>query len=262
MSYIICFLILTWFGIVVLLWSVQERFIFFPTKLSPDYQFSQFEGAEEVFLPVSDRVTLHGLFFKVGAPTGAILYFHGNSEGLESWGYAAAPLTDLGYEVLMPDYRGFGKSGGRPDKGVLHEDADLWYAYLLKLYSPKDIVLYGRSLGTGIACSLATRQPARQLILETPYLSILSIAKSRMPFMPVYWLLKYHMRNDLNIKNIKCPVHLFHGTADEVIPYHQAFELAEIQGDPEVLTTIEGGMHGNLLDFALFRKRLRGLLSS
>ena len=250
-----------YFLAISLLWFYQEKVIFYPTKLSPNYKFLQFVNANEVFLPISETVCLHALHFKVQEPKGLILYFHGNSQGLEYWGYAAETFSELGYDVFMPDYRGYGKSSGKPDKGVLHDDADTVFSYISQEYPSESIVIYGRSLGSGIACSLATRHSSKLLILETPYLSILSLAQSQRPYLPVRWLLKYPMRSDLNISNIQCPVHLFHGTNDELIPYQQAVDLAKAYGDTSILTTLQGGMHGNLEDFDLFHQKLEELLA-
>jgi fermentation-respiration switch protein FrsA (DUF1100 family) len=261
MYYLLISLVLTYFLASALLWLLQERSIFFPTKLPPDFVFTDFPDATEVFLPVSNNITLHGLHFQVPNPKGLILYFHGNTNGLEAWGHKAKPFTVLGYNVLMPDYRGFGKSGGKPARHVLHRDADAWYSYALQFYSEKDIVLYGRSLGSGVACSLAARKHPRLLLMETPYYSILSMAESARPFLPVRWLLKYPMRSDLNIKKIDCPVHLFHGTADTYIPYQQAVDLAKAYGDPNILHTYEGGMHGNLESFPAFQEKIKEVLS-
>ncbi|MFK7807487.1 MAG: alpha/beta hydrolase [Saprospiraceae bacterium] len=260
MYYLLLFLILIYILASSLLYYLQEKSIFYPTTLPQDYEFNEFENAEEVFLPISEDVQLHALHFKVPNPKGLILYFHGNTNGLEGWGYMAEPFIKLGYNVFMPDYRGFGKSKGKLGRNVLHKDADQWYDHVSKLYDPKGIVFYGRSLGSGVACSLATRHIPRLLLLETPFYSILSLAEASRPFLPVRWLLKYPMRSDLNIQKVNCPVHLFHGTADAYVPYEQAVKLAEAYGDKSILHTYEGGTHGNLNTFPTFQQKVRELL--
>ena len=137
---------------------------------------------------------------------------------------------------------------------------DRVYDSLLPKWKESDIIIYGASLGSGIATQLATQVNAKLLILETPYLSMLEMVKIKMiPIFPVSLLLKYHFRNDLNIVNINCPVHILHGTADELIPYSQAERLNELAGSG-VLTTIEGGMHNNLGEFDDFQKQIEALL--
>ncbi len=244
----------------IVLYLNQEKFIFLAAKLSPNYKFSQFDNAREVYLTREKGLRLHALYFAAKKPKGIILYFHGNKGALDGWGPAAADLTPLGYDVLMPDYRGYGKSEGAPRKGILHKDAMAFYEMLLNDHDPANIVIYGRSLGTGIACRLATKVKAKLLILETPYLSLLAMAKMTMPFFPASWIMNYQMRSDITIKRVKCPIHIFHGTADELIPYEQALKLTKIYGDMSVLTTIEGGLHSDLTKFDLFHEKLADLL--
>jgi len=261
LTYILGGLAILYLLIAVVLYFTQEKFIFFPAKLSPNYDFSEFENAREVFLNREKGIRLHALYFSAPAPAkGIALFFHGNKDAVNEWAPAAKDLTVLGYDVLMPDYRGYGKSTGTPRKGVLHKDARAFYALILKDFDPTSIIIYGRSLGTGIACRLATKVNAKLLILETPYLSLLAMAKLKMPFFPASLIMNYQMRNDLSIKRIKCPVHIFHGTADELIPYDQALKLASIQGDPLILTTIENGKHSDLTNFSLFHEKLKELL--
>ncbi len=244
----------------LVLYLIQEKFIFFPTKLSPNYKFSQFENAREIYLTRENGLQLHALYFSAPKPKGILLYFHGNKGAVDDWGDAATDFTQLGYDLLMPDYRGYGKSGGTPHKGILHKDAMAWYDLLRKDFEPEQIILYGRSLGTGVACRIATKVEAQQLILETPYTSLVDMAKLSMPFFPSGLLMNYQFRTDITIKRLKCPVHIFHGTSDELIPYEQAVKLSKIYGDSSILTTIEGGTHGDLSNYDLFHNKLNELL--
>ncbi|MEL6843269.1 MAG: alpha/beta hydrolase, partial [Bacteroidota bacterium] len=176
------------------------------------------------------------------------------------WGYAAADFTSRGYHVLMPDYRSYGKSEGQLDYEALRSDARLFYNWVAKQYPADQIVLYGRSMGTGVATDLAIEVPAQQLILETPYTSINDMARIRMGFLPVDLLLRYPFSNLNKLKQVKCPFHLLHGTQDELIPYQHAVRLAEQFPGQQVLTTIPNGGHNNLSEFEIFQNRLNQLL--
>ncbi len=239
----------------LLMYKIQENFIFYPEKLPPDYPFTEFDQVEEVYFPIDEQTRLHALHFHVDQPKGIVLYFHGNARALNDWGHAASDFTRRGYEVLMPDYRTYGKSIGVLSEKALFADAHLIYSTLLEKYDPSEIVLYGRSLGTGIACELATKVEAKMVLLETPYLSFLAMANNTMPILPASLLLRYKFRNDLNIRKIKMPVAIFHGTKDELIPYKQAVKLNEIYGK-DVMTTLEGAGHNNLSDFPGFQAKL------
>ncbi len=254
-----CTLLLIYLLICTYLYWQQDKFIFFPTKLPQDHQFP-FHRFEEVYLN-NGNARLHALHFQLDHPKGIVLYFHGNAGALEKWGYQAQPFRELGYEVVMPDYRTYGKSTGQLSESALIQDAQLWYNYAREHFPASSIILYGRSLGSGIACHLASLQEARLLVLETPYRSIPDVAAKVIPgIIPVRQLLKFRFENYQYIQHLKCPVHIFHGTADTLIPYAQALQLAEVYGDQKILTTIPGGGHNNLPSSPIYQAKLSSLL--
>jgi len=251
----ILFIILSFYlGTILVLYFQQERLLFYPVELPEDYSFNQFAEAEEVFLSRSPGDILHGLHFRQENPRGVILYFHGNARALHSWGYQAYFFMELGFDVVMMDYRGFGKSRGKRSYTRFHDDARRWYAYTVRQYPASKIILYGRSLGSGPATRLASEVRARYLILETPYLSILDVAQESYWFLPLKYLIRFPFDNGKYIRQINCPVHIFHGTADAYIPYEQAVQLAIIAGGEHLLTTVEGGMHNDIPAFPAYRK--------
>ncbi|MFT5764429.1 MAG: fermentation-respiration switch protein FrsA (DUF1100 family), partial [Saprospiraceae bacterium] len=238
----------------------QESFIFHPTVLPPDYPFSEYGDVEEVFFPIKNG-KIHALHFRAPDPKGIILYFHGNSQGLESWGYAAEDFTKLGFEVFMPDYRTYGKSTGKLSEKGLHQDALLVYNYLLDTWPATKIIIYGRSLGTGIGTELATKVKAKLLILETPYRTMPAMANKTIPFVPIKWIIKYQFRNISKMRKLRCPVHIFAGTLDQLTPYQHAVALAKRTQNPaQTLTTIEGAGHNNIGDFPLYHEKLAEIL--
>ncbi len=252
-------LIALYFGLILLLYFKQKDFIFYPTKLNQNYNFPQFTNFEELYFDVNEAV-IHALHFKTENPKGLVLYFHGNAGALDKWGYEAIDFRKRNYEVIMPDYRSFGKSTGTLSEKKMNEDAMMIYNKIIASHDPSKIVIYGRSMGTGVACELATKVEAKLVILETPYSSIDAVAKRGFFFLPVSIFLKFHFHNDRKIKNLKSPVHIIHGTNDELIPYEQAVNLAKIYGDESILTTIEGAGHNNLTTFDTFQKKLGELL--
>lgn len=242
-----------------LYWN-QERLIFKPTILPSDYDFAQYSNIEELYFPIEDG-QIHALYFKTSHPKGIILYFHGNSQALESWGYAAEDFTKHGYEVLMPDYRTYGKSTGKLSEQGLYDDARLLYNYLKKSWPDSSIILYGRSLGTGIATELATIVHPKFLILETPYTSMPAMANKTVPFVPVKWLMKYQFRNIVKMKQLNCPVHIFGAILDELTPFEHAIALANKTNHPtENLTAIKGAGHNNIGEFSSYHQKIALLL--
>ncbi|PWK18147.1 hypothetical protein LV89_04174 [Arcicella aurantiaca] len=242
----------------------QEKLIFRNTKLTMDYQFQFKSDFEEIWLEPEAGVRLNGLYFKTDSThrKGLIIYFHGNADDLKRWGKYAEDFTKNNYDVLMFDYREFGKSTGTLSEKALHTDARYVYSWAKKRFPEDKIVVYGRSLGTGIATRLASENNPKMLLLETPYFSLIDVGESYFPMLPYNLLLRYKMRTDLCIQAVKCPIHLFHGTKDEVVPYQSSIKLAKLlnKKPSEILTTIPEGKHKNLGEFQAYHRALKRLL--
>lgn len=159
------------------LYLFQEKLLFLPTNLEQDYVYEFNPDFEEIFLEPEHQVLINAIHFKAENPKGVILYFHGNAGDLSRWGKITEKFVDLQYDIFVIDYRTYGKSKGKLSEEALYNDAQFCYDYLLKQYSENEITLYGRSLGTGIASYLAAKNKPSRLILETPYYSILDVAK-------------------------------------------------------------------------------------
>lgn len=233
-----------------LLYTFQEKLIFLPTSLEQDYVYDFEEPFEEFFLKTNDGAKLNALYFKNSCPKGVILYFHGNAGDLSRWGETATFFVKKDFDVIIMDYRTYGKSTGKINEDNLFNDAQLFYDHTLEYYSENDIIIYGRSLGAAIATQLASKNRSRQLILETPFFNLLDVAKDRFAFLPLKQLLKYNFSSNQYIKDVECPIAIFHGTEDAVVPYKSGEKLfGEITGDNKQLYTITGGGHNNLIDF-------------
>ncbi len=244
-----------------LLYKNQEQMIFFPETLAPDHEFTYTEKFEERFFKTASDANIHALHFKTEQAKGLILYFHGNAGSLEDWGLVAQQFLVLGYDILMPDYRTYGKSTGKLSEQALYDDALFIYNAMKSEYKEDRIVLYGRSLGSGIVSELATKTKPRQIILESPLYSAVELAKQRLPLLPVRKMMRYRFDNHLKIKQFKSPFHVFHGTKDEVIPYEHCQKLMKAFSPIETyLTSIEGGGHNNLSVSGLYHNKLEELL--
>lgn len=243
------------------LYFLQEKILFLPTVLKQDYEFNFHYNFDELNFKTDDGAKLNALHFKVEKPKGVILYFHGNAGDLSRWGNVAEFFVEKQYDVLIMDYRTFGKSKGKLSEAVFYSDADLFYNYLKKFYDESEITLYGRSLGTGIATYLASKNTPKQLILETPYYSMVDVGRSRFSFLPVNILLKYKFPTYQFIKDVKCPVSIFHGTNDQVVPYSSARKLFEVAPKPQTnFITIKDGRHGDLINFNNYHNQIKILL--
>ncbi len=250
------------FLILAMLYFLQEKLIFLPTKLPEDHVYTFNAEFEELFLSAPDGARLNALQFYAENSKGLILYFHGNAGDLSRWGSIVVPFTDLGYDVLVMDYRTYGKSTGKLSEKALYADAQLFYDYALEKYAAQDILIYGRSLGASIATHLASNNNPKKLILETPFYSLQETAQERFPFLPTKQLLKYKMPSFKFIQKVGEPIRIFHGTKDNVVSYESGKKLFEsILHNHKKMYTIEEGGHNNLSDFETYwegiRKELR-----
>jgi uncharacterized protein len=251
-------------GLLLFYTLFQERFIFIRYRLGSRYRFRFTMPFEERFVQVQDGSRLHALYFKATAPLGVVLYFHGNTGTLRRWGKHAAKFLEMGYDVLMPDPRGYGKSRGRLSEAALHADARHWYDSLMAHWTPADVVVYGRSLGSGLATPLAAAVHPRMLLLETPFANLVDVARYYLPILPYRLLLRYRFENDKAMRQMRCPVYLFHGRRDTVVPYTSALRLyaaipAHVQRE---LFTFPKAHHNDLVRFPRFKRTLRRLLGA
>lgn len=249
----------------VLIWWLHPLVLFRPTTLPPDYRF-QFPQSFQELNFANREANLNALWFpKTSLPDslrrGAVLFFHGNRDNLARWGKEYAPrFLARGYEVLMYDYRGYGKSTGLRSEAALHQDAQLMYDYLKKHISEDSIIVYGYSLGTGMAAHLAAHNRPRILILEAPYASIPTLGHTHLPLFPYEWLTRYKFRTDSCLAHVSCPIYIFHGTRDRTVPYQNSQILQRLYPSKIQLTTIPNGSHRRLDTFALYQTQLRRLL--
>ncbi len=256
-------LIILYCGLGIALWYLQDSIFLQPKKLKAGYAYNFKQPYRELNLPINENDILHAVQF-IPADTanskGLILYFHGNKENIKHYAPAAELLTKHGYEVWMLEYPGFGKATGKFTEERLYNDADLLYKLAVKKYVTDSIVIYGRSLGTGVAAELATYAACKQVILETPYYSMPELAGAHFPVYPTSRIIRYHFPLYEYIPLIKVPVTVFHGTADGIIPYKHAVRLKPLLKKTDVFVTIENGSHNNLASFNVFNQKLDSLL--
>lgn len=259
---ILLLLLAGYVGIVLFYYVFQERFIFLRIRTRQGHQYTYRVPFEERWIDAPDGARLHALYFRAEAPRGVLVYYHGNAGSLRRWGRFASRFTALGYDVLMPDPRGYGKSRGRSSESALISDALCWYDSLLPRWKDGDIVLYGRSLGSALATPVAAQRSPRMLLLETPFANLIDVAWSYLPILPYRWLLRYHFRNDEAIAGVRCPVYIFHGKRDPVVPYNSALKLyACIPSSVErEIFTFAKGHHSDLDRFSRFHRVQERLL--
>lgn len=235
------------------MWATQLDHVFEPELLlqtTPDRLGMKFE---ELRIPVGsgvDRGELQAWWIPAGQPNApTLLYLHGNYRNIGNNLEHTLRLHNLGFNVLLSDYRGYGKSsGGRPNEAKVYQDAEAAWQYLLKVrgVKPQQAFIYGHSLGGAIAIDLAMHHPeVAGLIIESSFTSMVEMGKLAYPFLPVDWLLDQRFDALKKISRLKIPVLLIHGTWDKRVPVQMAQQLYAAAPQPKTLTLIEGGEHNN-----------------
>src|SRR5882724_9538261 len=199
---------------------VMQRSMLFPippvARTSP--QAAGFPQAEEHVLTTADgeKVIVWHVPARPGRPV--VLYFHGNGDFLAGFFGRFRDIIADGTGIVALSFRGYAGSSGQPSERGLLQDAAAAYAFTTARYSADRIVVWGFSLGTGVAVALAADQPVGKLILEAPYTSIADIAAAAFPILPVRWLLRDPFHSDQRIARVKAPMLVLHGARDATIP--------------------------------------------
>ena len=250
--------------VVGFLFFAQESFLFQPQTLNQDYQYDFDTNFEELFLEMKDGAVLNALHFKQDSAKGVILYFHGNAGNLRRWGEIVQYFTTLHYDVIVMDYRQYGKSKGAWSFEAFLSDADEFYKYTLTHYDEEDIIVYGRSLGTGIASWVASRNKPKSLILESPYTSVVEMGEFYYPLAPSKWLIRYNFNPLDYLRSTDIPVYIFHGTNDLIVPFKLGQRLYdELKPSLEIeLITIKKGGHNDLIKSKIFTDNMEKVLSN
>ncbi|WP_224995813.1 alpha/beta hydrolase [Cesiribacter sp. SM1] len=248
----------------LLLYWQQEKLVFAPARLPEDYVFRFNGNFEERFFSAPDGVKLHALLFRADTTYESgrklLFFLHGNAGAVNGWGDLAPYYTNLGYDFIVMDYRGYGKSGGeiRSEK-QFYADVQLVYRQMAQEYPEEHIAVTGFSIGTAAAAMLAARHKPGILLLLAPYYSLEDMLGRIYPFVPSF-LLKYKFRTYAFIEKSNAPVYIFHGNRDEVIPYESSVKLKKHLELPARHITLEGQDHNSIHQNRQYRDSLQRLL--
>lgn len=239
---------------------LQEKFIFKPEKLHKDFQFRYDIPFEEYFFDIEPGVRINGLHFYREDPKGLILYFHGNTRSIKGWARYARDFYRYDYDVVLVDYRGFGKSTGKRSEKEMLSDMQFVYEKLKEKYQEDHLIVYGRSMGSGFATKLAADNHPRYLILDAPYYSFLKVVERFLPILPVRLVLRFHLRTDKWIKDVQCHTYILHGSKDRLIPISHSEKLQKMSPRKITLIRINDGHHNDLPSFDEYHNFVRDIL--
>lgn len=247
-------------GVLLSFYFLQEKIIFSPIALPQDYIYPFEEEFEERFYEIADGVRLNALLFKAKKSKGLIFYIHGNGDNLRYWGDFAPYFIKQGYDVFMYDYRSFGKSTGKiKGEKNFQKDAKFLYHEILKEYDASDIIIYGFSIGTGVASRLASKNKARHLILEAPYFNFIDLVKYHKGYLPAELISRYHFRTNRYLPEVNYPITIFHGTEDRKVPYHSGEKLRDLNPNLHFVPVV-GATHSDMQMMEVFDEEIRKIL--
>ena len=233
----------------VILMIFENQFIFFPSKY-PDgiYQNSHtLPNVRDCWIKTEDGVTLHGWFAPADSPIATLVMSHGNAGNLSHRLYLLRALQRTGFNVLIYDYRGYGRSEGSPDEAGIYADGRAAFDYALTQpgIDARRLILWGTSLGGAVAVDVATHRPAAGLILEATFSSAKDVARVAYPFLPVHFFIRTELNSVEKIKGVRIPLLVLHGNHDSIIPIGLGRRLYEAANAPKQFHTIEGADHND-----------------
>ncbi len=237
-------------GALVVLFLTQRAFIFpAPQTVRTSPAAAGFPEAEEHILATADGEKI--IIWHVPAKPGhaVILHFPGNGDYLAGLVGRFRNMTSNGTGLVALSYRGYAGSSGKPSEQGLLFDAAAAYGFTAARYATDRIVVWGFSLGSGVAVALAAEQPIGKLILEAPYTSIADVAAAAFPIVPVRWLIRDQFRSDQRIAHVKVPLLIMHGARDATIPISFGERLFALAHEPKQFVRFPEGGHTDLDNF-------------
>jgi len=230
--------------ILVGIWLVQRRLIYFPTAEVPPLSMT-LPGAREIGINTSDGLTLTGWFLAAPDPTAVVLVLNGNAGNRANRAPLARSLVDRGYDVFLFDYRGYGGTEGSPSEEGLALDAKAALAALAEVAAGDRLILFGESLGAAVAARLAVESPPAALVLRSPFPSLQAVAAVHYPYLPTGFLLRDRYDTLQSISLIKAPILVVAGSADSIVPTHLSRAVYEAASADAHWALIENADHND-----------------
>lgn len=250
--------------VVVCIRHFETSNVYFPSRTLMSTPAEAGLEYEDVELQADDGVRIHGWFVPAsGRARATVLFCHGNGGNMGDRVDIIRILNDLGLNVMIFDYRGYGTSGGRPSEKGTYLDAEVAYVYALKRSNddPDSVIIYGKSLGGAVGIDLATRRKARVLISDSAFTSTEAMAEEMYPALPAKYFLRIKYDNISKIGRIDMPKLIIHSRDDEMVPFHHGEALFNAAGDPKEFYDMRGDHNGAVYEHEdEFKIRLDGFL--
>ena len=231
---LILIIFVIYFSFLVFLYFYQRNLLYHPNE--NNYSGDKISvDIKKVKIRTSDNIELLGWYHEKNLKDfKTLIYFHGNAGSLENRIHKLNHFQDMEINFLIIAWRGFSGNNGKPSEEALYIDGNSSIMWLKKLgLSEEDIIIYGESLGTGVATEIAQNKNFAGLVLETPFTSMIEAAKNFYPYIPVGLILKDKYKNDEKIKNINIPILVMHGEADQIVPFWMGKKVFNLANEPK-----------------------------
>ncbi len=232
-----------WVSLIIMFHFFQQNFIYFPHSEIVSTPKTIPLDYEDLTLTTSDGIEIHAWWVPNQNARATLLFLHGNAGNISHRLDSINIFHQMGFSVLIIDYRGYGKSTGKPTEEGTYIDAETAWLYLIneKKINSDEIVIFGRSLGGAIAAWLADKYPSAALIVESTFTSIPDISKHYYPYLPISLVARIIYPTIDRMSNINSPVLVIHSANDEIVPYKFGKELFNQANDPKTFLEINGG---------------------
>jgi hypothetical protein len=244
-------------SVLLFLRYIETRTLFYPIKEISSFPDRAQLKFQDVFFETTDGVKLNGWFIPFKDSEYTILFCHGNAGNITHRIEKLKFFNDLGCSVFIFDYRGYGKSQGRPSERGLYKDAEAAYRYLLSRgINSNQLIGYGESIGGAVIVDLASKEEMKAIILDSTLTSVKDMIKYAYPFVP-YWLFSSRFDSEAKIKSIKIHKLIIHSLNDEIVPFQLGKKLYEVSPEPKDFLQIQGGHNSNFYESEeLLRKKI------
>jgi uncharacterized protein len=225
-----------------------RNYLYFPEKIPMHEPPPLWAGnAQEVWMQCRDGIRIHGLWWNTPPDAPAILFLHGNAQDVYSWSPVNQELKGTGCRMLLIDFHGYGKSGGEPCEQCLYMDGEAAMQWLNEHgIEDEDVIVFGKSLGGGVACEIARNHGIRALILESTFTSLARVGRNLFPFLPPGLDLGEVFDNIVKVRACSCPVMVIHGDCDDLIPVAEGMDLYDAAPGPKDIYLVAGAGHNDV----------------
>lgn len=241
-------IVLLYLGVCIYFYNIQNSILFVPSPLAQDFEYTYDFDFQERWFEIGDEARIHAIHAKVpdSLRKGLVIYYHGNAGNNNTSSSKFDLFMQEGYDVLYPDYRGFGKSSGSlENEDDLVGDMKIVYSEMKKEFDESDIFVIGYSMGSGVSALVTADNNPKGLMIWTPYYSMVDMKNSSYPFLPSF-LVRYPLRTDLALQEIEEPVTIFYAGEDEVLPIDRSIKLVEFLKDKDQHYVLEGQRHDGM----------------